>query len=470
VEVNEEHQKNDNDKSGKPCVHNVAERGAISLPSEHRHIVDVLLDRPTVNGKYETTVPTKPVALEIDKSDLDYLFKLLSESKSKTTITPSATPPMPKRDTGWINVFNKYISKVNDTCVFMYKDHHYSTSKSIKTPGVKQFVISTDAKCNFSGCTCSFHAIIYGNAELIITFKGHISHSPSEQHARPIRGDNRALIAEKLTSGSTPDQLRLEKLGELTQNNRTFGNLNLVGSSPHVFRKIRSEAKTSLMLDRDLSASLEKIKVAQSEEINPGKTIPGYLQTITICPLRLVLFTEGGLVLWKEVGSHVPVSWDATGGIVINKGKRIYYYELTIGNISTRSITTKDLSGPSFPVTSMISNTHTTIDLVHWLQEFETAYRKLYGYNAPFPKPPIVHSDGALVFQMAALRFFNGDLTISTYLKRCWSIINKVATREDFKKTLAHSCLAHFVKGLKYQAAKYYSKTKVRMISFIFYI
>jgi hypothetical protein len=224
------------------------------------------------------------------------------------------------------------------------------------------------------------------------------------------------------------------------------------------------------MLDKDLPTSLQKIKEEQAQEINPGKRIPGYLQTITISPLRLVLFTEGGLTLWNTVGSTVPVSWDATGGIVMSRGKRVFYYELTISNISSPSVTTKNLSGPSFPVTSMLSTTHTTMDLVQWLQDFEAAYRNLYGFKTAFPKPPIVHSDGALVFQLAALRFFNGDTTITPYLKRCWTIINKTATNEDLTKTIVHSCLSHFIKGVKRQAVKYYTKKKVNIISFIFYI
>jgi len=451
------------------CVHNVAPLGAISLPARHRKLVDALLGRPTVDGKYEADVPSEPVRLEIDKSDLDIFLKLFAESKLKENISSPETTHKHKRDTRWINVFNKYISKANGTCVFMYKDHHLSKSKSSIQPNKNQFLFSADAKCTFTKCTCTFHAIIYGNGELNITFSGHICHSPSEQRARPIRGTDRELIAEKLSRGSTPDQIRLEQISKLTTENVTFGNFNGVGSSPCVIRKIGSDAATLLKLDQNLSVSLEKIKEQQALEINAGKSVPGYLQTITVSPLRLVLFTEGGLVLWNNIGGNVPVSWDATGGVVMNKGKRTFYYELTIGNISTRSITTKDLSGPSFPVTSMLSNTHTTLDLVHWLQEFETAYRRLYGFNNSFPRPPIVHSDGALVFQMAAIRFFNGDLMISTYLKRCWAIVNKAATKEDLTKTIVHSCLAHFVKSLKHQAAKHYSKKKVSIILFIRY-
>jgi hypothetical protein len=467
---NQEQQKHGNIQSGKECVHNIAERGATSLPPEHRNLVDVLLDRPTTVRKYEASVSAEPVSLQIDKSDLDRFKELQTKAILKKNVPSSETPPIRKRDTEWITLFEKYVKQVNDSCVFMYKNHHYSTAKSIKPANEKQFLVSADASCNFSGCTCSFHAIIHSNSELIINFKGHICHSPSEQRSRPVRGMNRQLIAEKLTTGYSPDQLRLKHLGDLTENNRKFGNFNLVGSSPHVFRKIRSEAKTSLMLDKDLPSSLEKIKEEQIQKIHEGKCIPGYLQTISISPLRLVLFTEGGLTLWEKVADKVPVSWDATGGIVMSKGKRVFYYELTIANVSARSVTTKTLSGPSFPVTSMLSTSHTTMDLVQWLQDFEAAYRKLHGFKKPFPKPPIVHSDGAIVFQMAALRFFNGDTILSVYLKRCWSIINRTATKEDLTKTVVHSCLGHFMKSVKRQAIKYYPKLKVTIILFVFYI
>ncbi|CAM2718118.1 unnamed protein product [Rotaria socialis] len=283
--------------------------------------------------------------------------------------------------------------------------------------------MSVDAKCNFSSCTCSYHATVHSNSELIITFKGKIVHSPSEQRARPIRGTHRLSVAEKLTSGLSPDQLRLKEQGHLTENNRKFGNHNLVDSSPHILQKIKEE---------------------QAKLINVGKRVPGYLQTITISPLRLILFTEGALILWNKIGSNVPISWDATGRIVMSRGKRVYYYELTVTNIASRSVTTKNLSGPSFPITSMLSSTHTTMDLVRW--------------------SPIVHSDGSLVFQLTAMRFFNGDNTMSAYLKRSWIIVNRKATNEDLSKTVVHSCFAHFSKSVKLQATKFFTKKKVAFV------
>ncbi|CAM4830307.1 unnamed protein product [Rotaria magnacalcarata] len=50
---------------------------------------------------------------------------------------------------------------------------------------------------------------------------------------------------------------------------------------------------------------------------------------------------------------------------------------------------------------------------------------------------------------------------MSVYLKRSWIIVNKKATNEDLSKTVVHSCFAHFSKGVKRQATKFFTKKKV---------
>lgn len=400
----------------------------------------------------------------MDTSDLDYLKKLVGESKNKSPANSAESSPVRKRDLEWTNVFRKYIHQINSTCVFMHKGHHLSTAKEENRKVKKQFLMSADAKCSFTNCTCTTHSIVYTDGTLKVKFEGKICHSPSEQRSHPYRGSFRRAVAEALDSGQTADQYRLKQMNKLTDEHRTFGNNNLIGSSPHVFRKIRSEMKTSLMLDKDLWSSLIKIKEEQSKEINSGRNIAGYLQSISIDPLRLVFYTEAALVLWKQVGKLVPVSWDATGGIVMSHGQKVFYYELTIANISPKAITNRELSGPSFPVTVMVSASHKTNDLVQWLNEFEAAYHKMYGFKEPFPRPPVVHSDGALVFQKAALRVFNGDSSINVYLQRCWTIVSRTAKGDDINKTIIHSCFSHFMKTVKREAMKNYSKDKVSSI------
>lgn len=69
------------EKSSKKRVHNIAERGVTSLPNEHRDLIDVLLGRPTVDGKYEVDIPSESVRLEMDKSDMDIMLEFFAESK-----------------------------------------------------------------------------------------------------------------------------------------------------------------------------------------------------------------------------------------------------------------------------------------------------------------------------------------------------------------------------------------------------
>ncbi|CAF1544655.1 unnamed protein product [Didymodactylos carnosus] len=414
----------------------VIEDNLTSLPTEHRSLIDLLLQRPSVGDKIMSEVPKQPVILRVTDTDFDKFKQQLAESKNKHNIKQSSSPGSSSyhntRKTEWINIIENYINQTNDGCVFMYSRHHWSTAKTIsRNSEKKQFLLSADATCKFSTCKCSFHAILYDDATLHIKYSGYISHSPSEHRARPIRGSRRESIAEQLSSGLKPDQLRLKQLGRLSNDNRLYGNRNIVGSSPHVFRKIRSETKSALMLDPDLGTSLVKIQNEQQKEIRPEQPLPGYLQDISILPLRLVCFTYGGLKLWETVASTVPVSWDATGGVVMNRGKKVFYYELTISSISASGVSKKSRSGPSFPVTSMLSTSHTTMDLVHWINTFEAAWYKIHGYGKTFPKPPVIHCDGAYVFQLAAIRIFTKDENMAEYLQRCWRIVNSTANTND---------------------------------------
>ena len=58
---------------------------------------------------------------------------------------------------------------------------------------------------------------------------------------------------------------------------------------------------------------------------------------------------------------------------------------------------------------------------------------------------------------------------MTPYLNRCWNIINGKAKKEALTKTIVHSCLGHFSKSVKRQAAKYYTKQKLRTRSIMFY-
>ncbi|CAF3595458.1 unnamed protein product [Rotaria sp. Silwood1] len=242
--------------------------------------------------------------------------------------------------------------------------------------------------------------------------------------------------------------------------NKEAGNRNAVGRSPSVVRKIASEANIKLRRDPDLEKSLHCIKAEQAEKIFPGESIPGYLQEISVDPLRLICFTAGGIVMYHQNASTMPLSWDATGGIVVNRGKRVYYYELSMPNLSK--------GGPSLSVTAMLSTSHGTMDIIHWMNCFIEKYKMVYGFAKPFPKPPVIHSDRALVFLLAGIQLFNGDETMNLYIERCWRIIQGTASRQDLKLTVVHACLGHLMKNVKKNAAKDLTKKQASVIAHLF--
>ncbi|CAF1549658.1 unnamed protein product, partial [Rotaria sordida] len=274
-----------------------------------------------------------------------------------------------------------------------------------------------------------------------------------EIRARPFRGSCRQEIQKYTKLGATPGAVRRQKLQSMSVENKEAGNRNVVGRSPSVLRKTASEANVNLRRDADLEKSLHCIKAEQAEKIFPGESIPGYLQEISVDPLRLICFTAGGIVMYHQNASTMPLSWDATGGIVVNRGKRVYYYELSMPNLSK--------GGPSLSVTAMLSTSHGTVDIIHWMNCFIEKYKMVYGFAKPFPKPPVIHSDRALVFLLAGIQLFNGDETMNLYIERCWRIIQGRASQQDLQVTVVHACLGHLMKNVKTNAAKDLTKKQI---------
>ncbi|UJR13060.1 hypothetical protein I4U23_000086 [Adineta vaga] len=292
----------------------------------------------------------------ISQSDMEILKKLREEEQTKianeqeedenSQATDSedsdnnSNSARQRRNLEWTVIMDEYVQQSNDYCVFMYRRHYFGVvekKKKKKKREHEKFFMSISAHCKFSTCTCTFKAIIDLNGKLKVNYKGEIRHLKAEIYSRPQRGSRR--------------------------------------------QKLRRH---------DIAAeSLQKIKEEQARTIYPGESIPGYLQAISTDPLRLICFTAGGLAVYHRCALNMPLSWDATGGIVINREKRIYYYELTMQNLIKK--------GPSFPITIMLSNSHGTADIVHWMNCFKEKYKETYGFGHAFPKPPIIHSDRALV-------------------------------------------------------------------------
>jgi hypothetical protein len=356
------------------------------------------------------------------------------------------------RNLDWTSILDSYVERSNPYCVFIYERHYFTVRQTILNRSL--FFMSAEAHCKFDTCTCRYKATIKENGKLEIDYSGTILHRNNEIHSRPQRGSRREELQKYTRLGATPGAVRLQLIKSMSPANKEAGNRNAAGSSPSVIRKIASEANVKLRRDKDLDQSLHKIKDEQAKKISPGEQVPGYLQEINTDPLRLIFFTAGGISVYHQFASSMPLSWDATGGIVVNHNKRIFYYELTMSNLIK--------GGPSLPISAMISASHGTMDIVHWMNSFIEKYKRAYGFKDVFPKPPVIHSDRALVFLLAGIQVFNHDETMDRYIERCWRIVQGAATKRDLEITVIHVCLGHFMKNVKINASKDLTKKQVK--------
>jgi hypothetical protein len=248
------------------------------------------------------------------------------KKKGKKEITADeTTDEAEKRNLQWTVLFDKYVMHSNDYCVFIYERHHFTTRSTIGN--TTEFFMSVDAHCKFETCTCRYHAILSENGHLNINYEGEVAHLTNVTHARPVRATRREQLQQFTNLGATPNSLRLQQLTSMSTANKEAGNRNSVGSSPSVIRKISSEGNVKYRRDADLDRSLQELKVDLEKKLFPAEQVPGYLQEISVDPLRLVCFTARGVAAYHRFASTMPLSSDATGSIVINRGKRIYYYE-----------------------------------------------------------------------------------------------------------------------------------------------
>ena len=188
-----------------------------------------------------------------------------------------------RRNLEWTLILDTYVKHSNDYCVFVYERHHFTIRANIGN--TNRFFMSANAHCKFDLCTCQLYANLSENDRLKIDYAGKIIHKKGEIQAGPIRGSRREELKQFTMLGATPGALHLQQLKSISTANKEAGNINAVGSSRLVIRKISSEANVKLRRDNDLDKSLRELKVEQAKKIYPGEVIPGYLQEISIDPL-----------------------------------------------------------------------------------------------------------------------------------------------------------------------------------------
>ncbi|CAF1667456.1 unnamed protein product [Adineta ricciae] len=112
--------------------------------------------------------------------------------------------------------------------------------------------------------------------------------------------------------------------------------------------------------------------------------------------------------------------------------------------------------GASFPITVMLSESHGTGNIVHWMNYFKEKYKETFGFRNTFPKPPIIHSDRALVFLLAAIEVFNFDETMARTnqndrFKMLLSLLSQMADKMNKEPDKANDVLKNVTVTSKIQ-------------------
>ena len=267
-----------------------------------------------------------------------------------------------------------------------------------------------------------------------------VKHDVGEMKARPIQGIERKMEQNLSNSGAKPLKEYSRRMKSLSPDIYASGNRDFVGKSSNILKQIRYEKNKSGRLDTSELDSLLKLKQQLIDgDHQRNSPVKGFIQHISVDPIMLCLWTRSSIKVFHDICVTDTVYWDATGHVVQSKltNKKLFYYELTVRNPQTNSV--------SLPVASMVSSTHNQPAIQYWMSLFRNHEKQIYGINN-LSQPIQINSDRALTFVITALQVFNGE-TLLKFLKRSWRIIHGEAMEDDLQLTIVHTCSFHLMRN-----------------------
>ena len=200
----------------------------------------------------------------------------------------------------------------------------------------------------------------------MIVTNGTIRHTRSNKICRPIREPTRSLLKARFVHGASVFRVYNEQLHRRSIEERQTFNYDATDKSRSILRKIKSEQAVQSLLSSDVDESISRLREKSQHDVNADGKIPGAIRQICKYPCKITVFTESSIRLFDTLLSYknVVLSWDATGSVIQDKknSPRLLYYELSItlpGLVSEDSIV---------PITFMLSNAHSLVNILHWLQ------------------------------------------------------------------------------------------------------
>ena len=200
--------------------------------------------------------------------------------------------------------------------------------------------------------------------------------------------------------------------------------------------KLVSESRAAEYLTKD---SLFEVKLFQEVyfELDREKHIPGFIQYFAQNPFMLHLYSRDQLLLYLSTHGDRNLFFDATGSIIkriTGQNKPIYLYGLVMENpVKKRA---------AIPLAEMVSNDHHASEVSHFFKKLFDNIKLIRQQNIV---PRKIEIDFSWDMIHGIVNGINNE-SITSYLRRCWSIINCNEPKEAIKQfTYVHICSAHYM-------------------------
>lgn len=227
------------------------------------------------------------------------------------------------------------------------------------------------------GKQCTFECSIFvrndGICHILIS-DNHIRHIGKSKICRFIRAPLRSKLKQQFKLGTSVYRMYQNRLQGRSIKEQQGRNYSAVGKSRAILQKIKSEGVVESLLSPDAVEGLQKLNEQYRAEINPTGKVPGAIQSISKYPSQVIVYSDSSIRLYNALLQHknVVVSWDATGSIIKQtNSQKLLYYELSM---TLPGVVTQD---SIIPITFMISDAHSLVDVLHWMQMFRHSYRQV---------------------------------------------------------------------------------------------
>jgi len=248
-----------------------------------------------------------------------------------------------------------------------------------------------------------------------------------------VQGEERQTLS-KVLERKLPRQVYLQNISSLSPEEVSSGCRDACPSND-VLKKVRQEARSVPTPYHNEWETLAEIREQQQEGC--GKSMKGTLQTITMHPRGVALFSEDLIRISHKRAKQDIVYIDATGSVVLGD-KRCYAYEIFVRH---------PVAGkPPLAVASHFTTSHNIPSISYFISSFCHAASLLYRNNKTLPK--LVCATAAwLLFNPLFQSFFKENL--QSFLDRCVLIASGQYTHSMTELPFLHLCASHFLKNAR---------------------